>query len=338
MIKLIMPKDGEILNLLTDIQANFIADEEGRKNIAGGEKFHWNEILRNGEEQSIPCPVHFEWEGDVPGGTLQLSFSSDFIKVCEYKCDGFEIDVYNLFYGVKYFWRVVTPNGEISPIGTFNIDITPRFIYVDGTTNVRDIGLWKTPNGRVKQGIFYRGSELNRHVEVTERGIETLLKDLGIKTDLDLRGMEIDDMKSSPLSYRGVNWVRTPVVAYAHLYRDLFIPCVVKFFETISDKSIYPLYSHCWGGCDREGSMCVFLEALLGVDLNDIILDYELSSLSIWNIRSRNYSEFVEFIDKLLSFGGDGDTLADKTRICLTEHFGIKESVLDDVCDIFTEK
>ena len=337
MIKLIAPKDGEVLNLLTEIQSNFIADEDGRKGVAGGAKFHWNEILRDGDENSIPRPVHFEWQGDIPGGALELSLCDDFSNALEYRSDGFAYDVYNLLYGVKYFWRVVGKDGEISPVGTFNIDITPRFIYVDGTTNVRDIGLWKTPNGRVKQGIFYRGSELNRHVEVTERGIETLLRELRIKTDLDLRGMEIDDMKSSPVSDRGVSWVRVPVVAYAHLYRDLFIPCVVKFFETIADKSIYPLYSHCWGGCDRAGSMCVLLEALLGVSLDDIYLDYELSSLSIWNVRSRNYSEFSEFIERLLSFGGEGDTLADMTRRCLTEHFGIRESVLDDICDIFAE-
>lgn len=335
MIKLISPKNGERLNLLTEVQANFINDEEGRKSTSRGEKFHWNDILKTDEEYSIPLPVRFEWQGDVPGGTLQLSPTDDFGRALEYNCGGFDFDVYNLMYGVKYYWRVISSVGEISPTGTFNIDITPRFIYVDGTTNVRDIGLWNTPNGRVKQGLFYRGSELNRHVEVTEKGIETLRKELCLKTDLDLRGMEIDDMKSSPLGCIGVDWIRNPVVAYAHLYRDLFIPCVVQFFETISDKSIYPLYAHCWGGCDRAGSMCLLLEALLGVSLDDVILDYELSSLAIWGIRTRNYSEFAEFINTLLSFGGEGDSLADKTRICLTKHFGIKEKVLDDICDIF---
>jgi len=337
MIKLIAPGDGEMLNLLTEIQAAFIADEEGRKKISGGEKFHWNEILESGEERSIPRPVHFVWQSDVPGGTVQLSLDDGFAKVREYRSDGFEADVYNLLYGVKYFWRVVTYHGEVSPVRTFSIDITPRFIYVDGTTNVRDIGLWKTQNGRVKQGLFYRGSELNRHIEVTEKGLKTLSEELCVKTDLDLRGMEIDSMTEFPCSSVGIDWVHAPVVAYAHLYRDLFIPCVVKFFEIVSDKSIYPLYAHCWGGCDRAGSMCLFLEALLGVDMKDIILDYELSSLSIWNIRTRNYSEFIEFTDRLLSFGGEGDSLADKTRICLTKHFGIRESVLDDICDIFRE-
>jgi len=57
MIKLISPKDKAVINLLTDIQKNFIENEEFRKNVDGGETYHWCNIKRETEECSIPLPV-----------------------------------------------------------------------------------------------------------------------------------------------------------------------------------------------------------------------------------------------------------------------------------------
>ena len=109
---------------------------------------------------------------------------------------------------------------------------------------------------------------------------------------------------------------------------------MVKLFDLLADRSIYPIYTHCWGGADRTGCICFIVEALLGVEMQDLILDYELTSLSVWGVRTRNYSEFIKFVDYIKSFGSNDDDFSVKTRLCLKQHFGIKESVLDEVCDI----
>jgi len=64
------------------------------------------------------------------------------------------------------------------------------------------------------------------------------------------------------------------------------------------------------------------------------LLDYELTSLSVWGVRTRNYSEFIKFVDRISSFGSENDSFSAKTRICLTEHFKISENTLDDIYNI----
>lgn len=66
-------------------------------------------------------------------------------------------------------------------------DIAPRFIYVDGISNMRDAGGWRTKDGRrIRQRMVFRGSEMNSHVTISPKGIETILNDLKIRTDLAL--------------------------------------------------------------------------------------------------------------------------------------------------------
>ena len=87
MIKLISPADCEELNLLDDIQQNYIENEEYRKNVDGGKTFKWNDIKRETNECSIPLPVVFKWESDADC-RLELSFDPDFSSANEYAGDG----------------------------------------------------------------------------------------------------------------------------------------------------------------------------------------------------------------------------------------------------------
>lgn len=332
MIKLISPKDKAVLNLLTDVQKDFIDDEEFRKNTEGGETFHWCNIKRETEECSIPLPIVFEWESDCKC-TLEISANADFSSFREYFGNNC-IEVYNLPYGITHYWRLKSTNGEFSGIRSFKIEETPRFIYVDGTTNVRDIGLSAPSGRRIKQSLFYRGTEFNIHADVTEKGLLALKNDIHLKTDLDVRGGEIKDIKESPVENIGAQWINCPMSGYMGIFEDNVKNNMVRMFDILSDRSVYPLYTHCWGGADRAGCLCLMVEALLGVDMADLILDYELTSLSIWGVRTRNYSEFIKFLDHIKSFGAKDDDFSVKTRLCLKNHFGIKENVIDDVYNI----
>lgn len=332
MIKLISPKDKSVINLLTDIQKNFIENEEFRKNVDGGETYHWCNIKRETEECSIPLPVVFEWESDCDC-TIEISQSIDFANCREYHGDK-TANVYNLLYGITYYWRLRSAGGEISEVRSFKIEGTPRFIYVDGTTNVRDIGLSAITQRQIKQGLFYRGTEFNIHADITEKGLLALKNDIHLKTDLDVRGGEIKDIKESPVEKIGAQWINIPMSGYSGIFDDNLKENTYSMFEFLSDKSAYPLYTHCWGGADRTGCLCLMVEALLGVGISDLLLDYELTSLSVWGVRTRNYSEFIKFVDRIYSFGTENDDFSAKTRICLTEHFGISENTLDDIYNI----
>jgi hypothetical protein len=49
--------------------------------------------------------------------------------------------------------------------------------------------------------------------------------------------------------------------------------------------------------------MIYLLEALLGVEKQWLIQDYELTSLSIWGERKHTSNEFSAFLDSLAQFG-----------------------------------
>ena len=65
-----------------------------------------------------------------------------------------------------------------------------RWIHVPGARNVRDIGGWTG----LRAGRVFRGTELNavsdHKLKIGSAGKKILLKDLGIKTDLDFRALD----------------------------------------------------------------------------------------------------------------------------------------------------
>jgi protein-tyrosine phosphatase len=109
----------------------------------------------------------------------------------------------------------------------------------------------------------------------------------------------------SPLG-RTVDFRLIPVRAYAEFLEDVHKPVTKAVFDLLADETAYPLYYHCWGGADRTGTIAYLLEALLGVPEDDLILDYELTSLSIWGNRERNSSLFSAFEEQLRTYDEDG--------------------------------
>lgn len=336
MITLLKPQNGASLNLLTEEQKAFIANEDARSKVDGGTTFKWNELVREGTDRSKPLSVHFEWNSDDKAAFLELSLSSDFSEVREYAVYGSDANIYNLLYGTVYYWRIRDINGNISESSSFSIERTVRFINVDGTTNVRDIGSYKNADGTyLKQGMIYRGSEFNNHVNITYDGYKALRDDLKLRTDFDMRGIkELEGIESGPVERFGGNRIICTQVGYTSIFTDVGREGLITFFETLADKSVYPLYGHCWGGADRAGSLFFFLENLLGVPYDTAILDYELTSLSIWRTRTRNYKEFIGMLDRIRIYGGSNDNFSDTVRSCLEKYFKISPSTLDDICNI----
>lgn len=205
----------------------------------------------------------------------------------------------NLKLGQTYYWKVWCGKAKTareSPVVSFTTDgQPPRWIAVEGRTrNIRDLGGWKTRDGRrVKQGMVFRGQGLNDNsVNGEEKGrnrlmvedVEFFTKTLGIKTDLDLRShREVSNMKASPLG-DGVKFIHHSSAAYAGIFVKKHgdkisstngMKTMAANFRVFCDEKNYPIYFHCIGGADRTGSLAYVLNGILGVDRHDLETDWE---------------------------------------------------------------
>lgn len=262
-------KNGECVSLLTPVQAGFLAAD--RSGICP-EAFDYLD-LKQGANADCSASEGIEIDG---GADVWLSENEDF-EGCVFVPAGERVK--NLKCGTRYFGRA---DGEMQIFSFQTASTCPRFISVEGATNVRDCGGWETRSGRrIRQGLLYRGSEMNSHVTITPRGLETMRRDLKIKSVLDLRGST-----ERVENVYGGRYLNVAVTAYAQWFEH---PASAKeIFEFLFDESNYPVYFHCWGGADRTGTLAFLLGALLGEDYEDLIDDYEITSLSIWGVRSRN--------------------------------------------------
>ena len=282
-----------------------------------GAALQWDALKVTSDDRSIPRPVCFAWEDtrvlpEKPVYDLLISTDSAFedplvLKDIAEPCRS----VLNLHIGTRYFWKVIARDRDsvlaASPVWTFTTHpSTPRWIHVPGITNVRDMGGWCLPGNRlVRQSLIYRSSEMNGHVEITDDGRQVLIRELNIHTDLDLRGS--GEEPRAVLDQSAVKWINIPISPYGAIVADKCREKYRQIFKVFSDLSAYPILFHCWGGCDRGGTVAFLLHALLGLDRDALIRDYELSSLTIWGERSHLSDEFQSLLSALLPFGDGKD-------------------------------
>ncbi|MCK5119369.1 MAG: tyrosine-protein phosphatase [Candidatus Latescibacteria bacterium] len=321
-IKLLAPQNDSVTPPLQ--QWSLPEDWSG----ASVEPIRWNDLHVVSEDRSLPRVVLFAWEvrtrhEDSFSYELAISRNVNFDEPCILRnLSEPKAEVRHLHIATRYFWRVTAMcSGRrvvVSPVWSFATNSTPpRWIAVPGITNVRDIGGWPLPRNRmVNQGVIYRGSEMNDHIDITEDGKEILIHELGIRTDLDLRG----NPEATPaLDSRIVRWINIPVMPYKSICEETSKKSYCRIFETFADASNYPILFHCWGGADRGGTLSFLLGALLGMSMDDLIRDYELTSLSIWGVRYRESDEFKGLLDVLARFGNGKDDINEQVESYLRD-------------------
>lgn len=325
MLHLVRPA-GTTVALQTGNQKEFAR----RVNGLGQTAFDWYHPIRVAKsDDTLPLKVRFLWEGDEREYLFEISENRSFVVSHKIRTNVCELELDNLKGNTQYFWRV---NGS-SPADFRTEDLFPRWLSVDGISNVRDGGGYRTEDGRrIRQGMIYRGTELNFHHTITEFGKRTMKKDLGVRTDLDLRGEAKDRVRESPLG-PDVRFCLIPTEAYADFLSEEHKATVKALFDVLSDESSYPIYYHCWGGADRTGTLAFALGCVLGMNETDLFADYELTSLSIWGDRDRTGELFVGFLEALDQFGNGETSLTEKMRLGLLE-CGVSETQQEKIRSI----
>jgi hypothetical protein len=210
-------------------------------------------------------------------------------------------------------------------------------IYLDGVTNVRDIGGCTTRYAQtVRQGLFYRSSEFSPHHVITPYGIQQILA-LGIVMEIDLRNDGEAPVPMLPAEIRyyrpmypsgGLESYWYGLSNYSTQYADVF--------HELAKRENYPLICHCWAGADRAGTVAALLEAVLGFSYSQIVLDYQWTSLSVNGARDTSSYNWKQMVDSLKSFGTSGNSFESGVIEYLVS-IGVTMDEIQSVRDIFLE-
>ncbi len=325
----------------TDLQSQFL-----------NEKFYWRiaPYADGTKELSRPNPIHISWATILPttGYTVRFSEYEDMRDSLVYPIgeDG-KADVYNLKVGTNYYCAIYSPLGT-SLDTTAQKQLTtenrpPRNMYVDGVTNVRDLGGWSIGNGkRVKQGLLYRCGRLNENktetpvAKITEKGIETMRTQMKIKSELDLRKTSDNEIGGLTGSLLGddVNYFSCPM-GYENNMLTTNTEMVKRIFSDIlSKRENYPLIFHCSIGTDRTGMIAFLVNGLLGVDINDLYRDYLFSNFG--NIGGDRDIIGITFHYVATIQNTKGGTLSEKIENYLLS-IGVKQEEIDSIRTILSE-
>lgn len=288
-------------------------------------------------EHCTPPPVRLTWtDTNAAEGkryTVSISRHRDMKDALTLTVTEPCAEVYHLNIGTTYYWQV-TSEEEASPVQTFTTeDGYPRFIKLDGVSNVRDIGGYVTADGRrVRQNLAYRSAQLDA---ITDEARRVALEQLGIRTDLDLRGGG-----STPLGDT-VRHISVAMQWYEHIFEEDMYGVVRQTVSTFADKENYPIIFHCSMGRDRTGTTTFLILGLLGVEEETLRREYYASFFSEQGAFSETefpllITNMNRLVDGFETFGDKDDTLQEKIEAYLL-HIGVTAEEIQSIRSIWLD-
>ena len=196
-------------------------------------------------------------------------------------------------------------------------ELYSRHISFESVPNFRDIGGYRTRDGHtVTWRRLFRSGELGN---MTRSDFDRLTEDIGVTSVIDLRSsMEVERQGVGLLTEAGIKYHNISFIAgvnrdederlfreftnmgqfYLHLVRHSeFGERVVAALKIIAEPENHPLVFHCAIGKDRTGILAAILLSALGVEDEDIIEDYSLSTPYMEELldRMNNEPKMAEF-------------------------------------------
>ncbi len=346
----------------TSLQASYLADGDPTK-VADYLKTAYSaqSVNYNDEPGTIelgrPVPITLTWDietefsvNDILLFTVRIwrgSRSGKAAVTATVSKSARSYDLVNPMIGETYYWMVVAYGADgvsyASETASFQTAAQgPRNLYVDGVTNVRDLGGWATEDGgRIRQGLLYRGGRLvennsKTNVLVTSDGIKTMRDELGVKSEIDLRlKSQIGGLSASPLGST-VNFYSRPMdddwsVMFSSAEN---LKSIREVFAILADKANYPVYFHCSIGTDRTGLIAWLVNGLCGVSENDLWRDYLFSNFALIKHKRGTGIKSV-YVDKLKT--APGSTFSEQIYNYLKDTVKVPEADLKAVVRIMKE-
>ncbi len=283
-----------------------------------------------------PLQLHTDtleaWLEDAEIGSFEVEYGADGAHSYElpriigvrYGAGADDVLLYtNLCVGTNVAWSAGGQSGSFT-----TKSLAPRTIMASDTVevnNVRDLGGWPLVggNGRTtNQGVVYRGGRLDAFygASADEKASNLLTAQLGVKTEIDLRG-KTDDFKDiaakkkivvanpdaatiedeaycydgdTENTFTTAPWL--PDLRYYLCGMDfngnmlnaqdnaasyaIFTNQIRRTFHLLGTPGNLPAYYHCKIGCDRTGIVSMLLLGLCGVDEETVYRDYLASSFA----------------------------------------------------------
>ena len=309
--------------------------------------------------------------------TITYSVNSDFSNAKTITSSSTKVYLKNLLVNQKYYVKVSADNKESETIN-FTTGDYPRWIDARPMFNVRDHGGYMTSSGqRIKQGMVYRGGEINNKTgwygsqRYTDDTGNTQARDGHIVTETEeskkvfrdvmgmVNGLEIDLRSSSetngyPATANVCNFAENGDISYKLIGISSYYngmknntAQIKQVFEAIAQADEHPVYYHCYGGADRTGIVGFLLGAMLGMSYTDLVIDFELTSYS--SNPSRNYRGhlrngpwndwpgLVDYLQNTLKWDSN-TTIKDGAESYLKEKCNISQDTIDTIRDIMLEK
>ena len=244
-----------------------------------------------------PNPVKLTWihEDGAEAQRIEITESYSYSDAIVFTIDKdtAQYDLYNMIPGKHYYYRIVsTKDGNETYVGTGELTPTGmlRWIYAEGTWNVRDMGGWTGLGGHpIKYGQLFRGGQLTNpkdpyNVLLTPSGIEAM-RNAGIRAELDLRSSSQAHYSNASFAVKGANGkydadFTNIATTSARMWQYDKDNSNIKAFQWIINelKAGKPVFYHCQNGADRTGTMGLLIGALLGMSDGDLAKDYELTT------------------------------------------------------------
>ena len=246
----------------------------------------------------VPKPFRITWthQDGAESQRVEVSHYARFNDsiVFTVNKDSAGYDLYNMVPGERVYYRVVSvkddvestvASGSLLPTGML------RWIYAEGTWNVRDMGGWPGLGGHpIKYGQIFRGGQLTNpkdpfNVLLTASGIEAM-RNAGIRTELDLRSSSqahysyASFAKKNAENKYDVDFLNISESVNARMWKYDANDANIRELQYVINqlKAGKPVFYHCQNGADRTGTLGLLIGALLGMSDGDLAKDYELTT------------------------------------------------------------